>query len=163
MSSGYLSVTPDDRARMLETIGVADIDELFADIPEPIRLRRPLDLPPAMGEMEVADLLAGLAAQNTSQEAEVSFLGFGMYAHYVPAVVDVITSRGEFLTAYTPYQPEISQGTLQSIFEFQTAICELVGLEVANASMYDGATAAVEGVVMAARHTRRHQIGRAHV
>jgi glycine dehydrogenase subunit 1 len=158
VSSGYLSVTPDARARMLEAIGVADVDELFADIPEAIRMRRALDLPAALGEMEVAELLSGLAARNTSQEGEVSFLGFGMYPHYVPAVVDAITSRGEFLTAYTPYQPEISQGTLQSIFEFQTAICELVGLEVANASMYDGATAAVEGVVMASRHTKRHRV-----
>ncbi|HJZ61291.1 MAG TPA: aminomethyl-transferring glycine dehydrogenase subunit GcvPA [Miltoncostaeaceae bacterium] len=158
MSTGYLSTTPDDRARMLDAIGAASVDELFADVPDGLRLRAPLALPPALSEPELFDHLAALAGANVGQDGELSFLGFGMYDHYVPAIVDAITSRGEFLTAYTPYQPEISQGTLQAIFEFQTAICELTGLDVSNASMYDGATAAVEAVVMASGQTGRKRV-----
>jgi glycine dehydrogenase subunit 1 len=158
VSTGYLSTTPEDRARMLDAIGAGSVDDLFADVPEGLRLREPLALPPALSEPELYDHLAGLAAQNVGQDAELSFLGFGMYDSYVPAIVDAVTSRGEFLTAYTPYQPEVSQGTLQAIFEFQTAICELTGLDVSNASMYDGATAAVEAVVMAAGQTGRRRV-----
>ncbi|MDX6646475.1 MAG: glycine dehydrogenase subunit 1 [Miltoncostaeaceae bacterium] len=154
-ASGYLSITPDERARMLEAIGVPSIEALFRDVPEEVRLRRPLDLPPPMGEVELADHMAALAALNTDQDSELSFLGFGMYPHYVPAAVDALISRGEFMTAYTPYQPELSQGTLQAIFEFQTSICELTGMDVANASTYDGATAAAEGVLMACAQTGR--------
>src|SRR5687768_11219198 len=118
---------------MLDAIGAGSIDELFEDIPSDVRLDGPLELPDGLPETEVYDRLAGLASRNSHAEAEVSFLGAGMYDHYVPAIVDAITSRSEFLTPYTPYQPEISQGGLQAMFEFQTAMSELTGLPVSNA------------------------------
>ena len=118
---------------MLGAIGVDSVDELFADIPESVRLDREIDLPPGLSEQEVHDHLAALAARNRHADAEVSFLGAGMYDHYVPALIDNLLSRSEFLTPYTPYQPEISQGGLQVMFEFQTAISELTGLPVSNA------------------------------
>ena len=120
--SRYTSATDDDRRAMLAAIGVESIDDLFADVPAGVRLDRPLDLPPGRSEQEVYAYLRGLAERNVSTEDEVSFLGGGMYDHYVPALVDAITSRSEFLTPYTPYQPEVSQGGLQVMFEYQTAI-----------------------------------------
>jgi glycine dehydrogenase subunit 1 len=155
----YTSATDADRQEMLETIGVSSVEELFADIPAHLRLQRPLALDPGLSEMEVYDELRALAARNTSTEDEVSFLGAGMYDHYVPALVDSITSRSEFLTPYTPYQPEVSQGGLQAMFEYQTAICELTGLPVSNASVYEGPSAvAAAGYVAKLANTRRRFI-----
>jgi glycine dehydrogenase subunit 1 len=139
--SSYVSATEADKREMLEAIGVSSIEELFADIPEALRLDRHRHLSGGRSEQEVYDELRALAARNTSTEDEVSFLGAGMYDHYVPALVDSIIERSEFLTPYTPYQPEISQGGLQAMFEYQTAICELTGLEVSNASVYEGPSA----------------------
>ena len=130
----YTSATEADREQMLAEIGVSSIDELFADLPAGVRLDRDLELPDGMTEQDVYERLAELAARNRSAEDEITFLGAGMYDHYVPAIVDSITQRSEFLTPYTPYQPEISQGTLQAMFEFQTSISELTGLPVASAS-----------------------------
>ncbi|MGZ4272721.1 MAG: glycine dehydrogenase, partial [Solirubrobacteraceae bacterium] len=126
---------------MLRTVGVESIEELFADIPSHLRLGEPLDLDPGKSELEVYEELRALAGRNTSTEDEVCFLGAGMYDHYVPALIDSIISRSEFLTPYTPYQPEVSQGGLQAMFEYQTAICELTGLPVSNASVYEGPSA----------------------
>ncbi len=151
----YLPLTDEDRQKMLATIGVASVDDLFIDVPETARLSRPLDLPDHAGEMEVGRAIASLAAQNVDAGSVPSFLGAGLYRHFVPATVDYLIQRGEFLTAYTPYQPEISQGTLQTLFEFQTQVALLTGMEVANASMYDGATSTAEAVLMAQRITRR--------
>jgi glycine cleavage system P protein (glycine dehydrogenase) subunit 1 len=137
----YTSATDADRSEMLETIGVSSVEELFADIPAQLRLARPLGLEPGLSELEVYEELRALAQRNTSTEDELSFLGAGMYDHYVPALVDSIISRSEFLTPYTPYQPEVSQGGLQAMFEYQTAICELTGLPVSNASVYEGPSA----------------------
>src|ERR1044072_2947525 len=139
--SRYTSAADAGRAEMLATIGVDSIDDLFADVPEGVRLGRPLDLPPGKPEQEVYARLRDLAAKNTSAEDELSFLGAGMYDHYVPALIDSILQRSEFLTPYTPYQPEISQGGLQVMFEYQTAICELTALPVSNASVYEGPSA----------------------
>ncbi len=151
----YLPHGPRDRAAMLEKIGVADIGALFADIPEAARLSAPLPLPPHAGELAVERSLAAMAARNLSADDAPFFIGCGAYRHHVPATVDHIIQRSEFLTSYTPYQPEIAQGTLQYIFEFQTQVAMLTGMEVANASMYDGSTACGEAVLMAARITRR--------
>src|SRR5215213_3048957 len=134
----YTSATDADRQTMLDAIGADSIDELFAQIPAEVRLDRALDLPPGLSETECFDHLAALAERNAHAEAEVCFLGAGMYDHYVPAIVDAITQRSEFLTPYTPYQPEISQGGLQVMFEFQTAISELTALPISNASLYEG-------------------------
>jgi glycine dehydrogenase subunit 1 len=139
--TAYTSATDADRRAMLDAIGVASIEALFADVPAALRLDRPLDLPAGMAEQEVYEHLRELAARNVSCEDEVSFLGAGMYDHYVPALIDSILQRSEFLTPYTPYQPEISQGGLQAMFEYQTAICELTGLPVSNASVYEGPSA----------------------
>ena len=139
--SRYTSVTDAERAAMLEAIGVASVDDLFADIPEKLRLARALDLPAGLAEQEVYAHLRALAARNVSAADEISFVGAGMYDHYVPALVDSIALRSEFLTPYTPYQPEISQGGLQVMFEYQTAISELTGLPVSNASVYEGPSA----------------------
>jgi glycine dehydrogenase subunit 1 len=139
--SRYTAVTESDLREMLHTIGVGSIEDLFADIPPAVRLQRPLDLPEGLGEAEVYTHLRELAARNVSAEDELTFLGAGMYDHYVPAVVDMLLGRSEFLTPYTPYQPEISQGGLQVMFEYQTAICELTGLPVSNASVYEGPSA----------------------
>jgi glycine cleavage system P protein (glycine dehydrogenase) subunit 1 len=154
----YLSLTDADREQMLAAIGVDSVDELFRDIPEGLRLGRELDLEPALSEPELAVHLEELAARNVDTRREVSFLGAGIYDHYVPAVVDHILQRGEFLTAYTPYQPELSQGVLQAIFEYQTAICELTGMDVSNASGYDGTTVAADACYMA-----KHVTGRARI
>ena len=154
----YLSLTDADREQMLAAIGVDSVDELFRDIPVGVRLGRELDLEPALSEPELAAHLGELAARNVDTRREVSFLGAGIYDHYVPAAVDHILQRGEFLTAYTPYQPELSQGVLQAIFEYQTAICELTGMDVSNASGYDGTTVAADACYMA-----KHVTGRARI
>ena len=151
----YIPHTADDRQAMLEAIGVASIDELFEMVPEDLRLRRELDLPPAMGELGLTGHLESLAARNTSAGQAVCFLGGGSYDHFIPALVDVVASRGEFYTAYTPYQAEASQGTLQAMFEYQTLIAQLTGMDVSNASLYDGGSAAAEAVLMAMDATRR--------
>jgi glycine dehydrogenase subunit 1 len=153
----YLPLTDADRKAMLARIGVADIDALFADVPADKRLNGRLDLPRAKGELEVERQLAKLAAQNTPAGSVPFFVGAGAYKHHVPATVDHLIQRSEFLTSYTPYQPEIAQGTLQYLFEFQTQVAMLTGMEVANASMYDGSTAAAEAVLMAHRITKRHR------
>jgi glycine dehydrogenase subunit 1 len=139
--SRYTSATDADRQAMLERIGAGSIDDLFAEVPEGVRLGRPLDLPPGKPEQEVYAHLRALAARNVSAEDEVTFLGAGMYDHYVPAFIDTLLSRSEFLTPYTPYQPEVSQGTLQLMFEYQTAISELTGLPVSNATLYEAPSA----------------------
>jgi glycine dehydrogenase subunit 1 len=154
----FLSLTEADRDEMLAVIGVASVDELFRDIPRGVRLDRPLDLEPALSEPELVAHLEQLAARNVDTRRELSFLGAGIYDHYVPAVVDAILQRGEFLTAYTPYQPELSQGVLQAIFEYQTAICELTGMDVSNASGYDGTTVAADACFMAKHITGRTRI-----
>ncbi len=154
--SRYTSVTASDLDQMLDAIGVGSVEELFADIPASLRLGRPLaGLGEGLSEQEVYGELRALAQRNVSCEEEISFLGAGMYDHYVPALVEAIISRSEFLTPYTPYQPEISQGGLQSMFEYQTAICELTGLPISNASVYDGPSA-----VAAAGYVAKHATGR---
>ncbi len=152
----YLPKSPADREAMLKAIGVRSIDDLFAPIPAEYRLNRDLKVPRQMAESEIVDWFRERSRENGDGHA--IFLGAGAYYHYRPVIIDSLISRGEFLTAYTPYQAEISQGTLQSIFEFQTMICELTGMEVANASMYDGSTAATEAVMMAVRLTGRRNV-----
>lgn len=152
----YLPHTEADRAAMLAAIGISSPDALFRDVPNSARLSHPIaDLPAAQGEIEVERHLKALAARNLGTERAPSFLGAGAYRHHIPAAVDHLIQRGEFLTSYTPYQPEISQGTLQMLFEFQSMVCQLTGMDVANASMYDGSTAAAEAVSMAERITGR--------
>ena len=158
MTHPFLSLTDDDREAMLEAVGAGSVAELFAQIPDGVRLGRELELEPALSEPELVAHLEALAARNVHTGAEVSFLGAGVYDHYVPAVVDAILSRGEFLTAYTPYQPELSQGVLQAIFEYQTAICELTGMDVSNASGYDGTTVAADATFVARHHTGRTKV-----
>jgi len=147
--------TADDRERMLGALGLASVDELFADIPEALRASR-LDLPPPEPELELAARLSALAARNRTDLA--SFLGAGVYRHWSPPVVDQILLRGEWYTAYTPYQPEVSQGTLQSIYEYESLIAELVDLDVVSASHYDGAAATAEAALMTCRATRRDRV-----
>ena len=149
----YLPKSDAERASMLQEIGAASIDDLFAIIPEGFRLTRDLAVPRQMGESEIIDYFKAAAADNGNGYA--SFLGAGAYRHYRPVVIDAIVQRGEFLTSYTPYQAEITQGTLQAMFEFQTMICELTGMDIANASMYDGSTGAAEAAMMAMRVTGR--------
>jgi len=152
----YLPLTDADRRGMLAAIGAPSIDALYADVPEPARFDGPIPgLPHHAGELEVERRLAALAAKNVPAASVPSFLGAGAYRHHIPATVDHLIQRGEFLTSYTPYQPEVAQGTLQVLFEFQTQVALLTGMEVANASMYDGATACAEAVLMANRVTRR--------
>src|SRR5882672_2836220 len=153
----YLPLSPTDRAEMLGVIGAATIDDLFTDVPVEARKADLLDLPLHAGELEVERELAALAAMNRPAGAGPFFCGAGAYRHHVPASVDHIIQRSEFLTSYTPYQPEIAQGTLQVLFEFQTQVAALTGLEVANASMYDGSTATAEAVLMAHRITGRNR------
>jgi len=151
----YLSHTPQDRQAMLDAIGVQSLDELFEMVPAELRLDRQLDLPPAMGEMELSAHMSQLAARNVPAGEAVCFLGAGSYDHFIPAVVDFVASRGEFCTSYTPYQAEASQGTLQALFEYQTLITQLAGMDVSNASLYDGGSAVTEAVLMAMGTTRR--------
>ena len=154
----FLSLTEADRKEMLGTIGVSSVDDLFEQIPSAVRFDRELALEPALSEPELVAHLEELAARNAHTGAELAFLGAGIYDHYVPAVVDAILSRGELLTAYTPYQPEMSQGVLQAIFEYQTAICELTGMDVSNASGYDGTTVAADACFVARHHTGRTKV-----
>jgi glycine dehydrogenase subunit 1 len=155
---GYLSLTERDREQMLAAIGVSSTGELFRDIPEGVRFDRPLDLEPPLSEQELTRHLEELAARNIDSGKELSFLGAGIYDHYVPAVVDTVLQRGELLTAYTPYQPEMSQGVLQAIFEYQTVICELTGMDVSNASGYDGTTVAADACFVAKNATGRTKV-----
>ncbi len=151
----YVPHTDEDRAKMLKAIGVDSVDDLFASLPDSVRLRAPLDLPPPVGE---ADLLRGMAARAGRNRADlVSFLGAGHYDHFIPPAVDALANRAEFYTAYTPYQPEISQGILQAFFEYQSMICEITGLEVSNASMYDGASALAEALVLCANAKKKRK------
>src|SRR5256885_925569 len=154
----FVSLTEQDRQQMLETIGIASIDELFEQIPTGVRLGRALALEPPLSEPELVVHLSELASRNVDTGREISFLGAGIYDHYVPAVVDAVLARGEFLTAYTPYQPEMSQGLLQAIFEYQTAICELTGMDVSNASGYDGTTVAADACYVAKHATGRTKV-----
>lgn len=158
MQHPYIPNTPEIEKEMLEVVGVKSVDDLFADIPEEIRLGRELNLPKAKSELEVRNYLTGLSKKNCSLSELTNFLGAGAYDHYIPSVVKHITGRSEFYTSYTPYQPEISQGTLQYIFEFQTLICKLTGMDIANASLYDGGTAVVEAALLAVAHSRKKEI-----
>jgi len=153
----YIPNSPEERMEMLEAMGLGSAEELFDSIPEDLRLKRPLNTPAALSEIELLDRFEQMGARNAGAR-RISFMGGGAYAHYIPTIVDHILSRSEFFTAYTPYQPEISQGTLQVIFEFQTLVCQLTGMEVANASMYDGSTALAEAVLMAERVTKRSKV-----
>jgi len=153
----YLPLTDADRNAMLATVGAERIDDLYVDVPASARLDTPVALPRHQGEMEVDRALSAMAAKNLHAAREPFFLGCGAYRHHIPATVDHLIQRGEFLTSYTPYQPEITQGTLQMLFEFQTMVAMLTGMEIANASMYDGASATAEAVLMANRVTRRHR------
>jgi glycine dehydrogenase subunit 1 len=153
----YIPNSPEERAEMLKSIGLKTAEDLFSSIPSELRLRNHLNTPAALSEIELLARFQQLGDKNAGG-GKVSFLGGGAYSHYIPTIVDHILSRSEFFTAYTPYQPEISQGTLQTIFEFQTLVCQLTGMEVANASMYDGSTALAEAVLMAERVTRRSKV-----
>ena len=153
----YIPNSPEERAEMLASIGLASHDELFRSIPADVRLNRALNITEPLAESQVIGAIEAMAAKNTAA-AMPSFLGAGVYSHFSPTIVDHLIQRSEFFTSYTPYQPEISQGTLQYIFEFQTLICQLTGMEVANASMYDGSTAMAEAYLMAQRVTRRDKI-----
>lgn len=151
----YLYNTPDDQHAMLKAIGIESIEELFANIPQELRLQRELELPPKQGELELTQHLSALAAKNLSPATHACFLGGGSYDHFVPAAVDALASRGEFFTSYTPYQPEVSQGNLQAMFEYQTLICDLTGMDLSNASLYDGGSALAEAVIMALNTGKR--------
>ncbi len=154
----YIPHTAGDVTQMLERIGVATLEDLFVEVPESVRLKRPLDIQEPASETELLREMKALALGNATPETHKSFLGGGAYHHFIPTVIDHLISRSEFYTAYTPYQPEISQGTLQAVFEFQTLICQLTGMDAANASMYDGASACAEAVLMAMRLTRRKKV-----
>ncbi len=154
----YIPITPEDEEKMLSSIGLKSLDDLFSDVPEDVRLKRKLNLPEGLSELELLKCTNTLANKNLDTSELTCFLGAGAYDHYVPALIKHIVSKSEFYTAYTPYQAEISQGTLQCIFEYQSMICELTGLEAANASMYDGATACTEAALMAVDSTRKKRI-----
>ena len=153
--AGYIVNTTADQAAMLQRIGITSIEELFSPIPTELRLHRPLQLPPGMTEQELTRHVQSLASRNQSARDRICFLGGGAYDHFIPSVVDVVASRSEFYTAYTPYQAEASQGTLQTIYEYQTLICQLTGMDVANASLYEGGSAAAEAMLMALGMTGR--------
>ncbi|WFA07611.1 aminomethyl-transferring glycine dehydrogenase subunit GcvPA [Tissierella sp. Yu-01] len=154
----YIPNTPLDEQEMLKAIGLESVDQLFEDIPKDIHLDKPLNIPESKSELEVSTYLKSLAEKNCTLSELTSFLGAGAYDHYIPSIVDAIISRSEFYTSYTPYQPEISQGTLQYIFEFQTLICKLTGMDVANASLYDGGTAVTEAALMACATSKKDEI-----
>ncbi|MFL6557559.1 MAG: aminomethyl-transferring glycine dehydrogenase subunit GcvPA, partial [Bacillus sp. (in: firmicutes)] len=158
MKHRYLPMTEQDKKTMLEAIGVSSIDELFSDIPEKVRFKGEYNIKAAKSETDLMKELFNMASRNADLKRNVSFIGAGVYDHYMPVIVDHVISRSEFYTAYTPYQPEISQGELQAIFEFQTMICELTGMDVANSSMYDGGTALAEAAMLSAGHTKRKTI-----
>ena len=155
----YTPHTPSDKERLLQAIGVTRIEDLFGQIPQSLRERARIALPPGLSEVEVKRRMASLAAKNGTPESWGFFLGGGIYHHVIPSTVDAVISRSEFSTSYTPYQPEVSQGTLQAVFEFQTLMCEITAMEVSNAGLYDGASASAEAVLMA----RRVQKGRRRV
>ena len=154
----YIPSSPAERQKLLKVLGLESVDRLFDTIPESFRLKRALDLPPALPEADLIEQMGALSRKNLDPHDSALFLGAGAYRHFIPAVVDHLISRAEFYSSYTPYQPEFSQGTLQSIFEFQTLICQLTGLDAANASLYDGASALAEGILLAHRAKRRNQI-----
>jgi glycine cleavage system P protein (glycine dehydrogenase) subunit 1 len=154
----YIPNSAQEREDMLREMGRESISDLFRGIPDHLQLKRPLRLPPALSETETLDYFRDLAERNTGGRSIACFLGAGAYDHFIPTVIDTLISRSEFYTSYTPYQPEISQGTLQAIFEFQTLICELTGMDVSNASLYDGSTATAEAVLMAERVTNRRKV-----
>ncbi|MDK9720881.1 MAG: aminomethyl-transferring glycine dehydrogenase subunit GcvPA [Rhodospirillales bacterium] len=154
----FLPLTDADRADMLKAVGAKSVDDLFCDVPVAARQSGPLPLPRGLGEMEVERKLSAMAGRNLAASDVPFFLGAGAYRHHVPAAIDQLLTRGEFLTAYTPYQPEVSQGTLQYLFEFQTQVAMITGMEVANASLYDGATACAEAALMSARVTKRAKV-----
>jgi len=154
----YLSITPEDRQFMLDKIGTERIEDLFGTIPEQFRLKRPLEIPPAKSETDILDYFGNLGTKNASTDTYDYFLGAGAYNHFIPTIIDSVISRSEFYTAYTPYQPEISQGTLQAVFEFQTLICQLTGMDVSNSSLYDGSSSLAEAILMAVRVTGRQKI-----
>lgn len=158
MKYRYLPQTDQDKREMLETLGISSIEELFADIPEEVRSKGPIQIPEALSEPELVKYFTGLSNKNVNFSTHVNFLGAGVYQHYIPSTVNHMLLRGEFFTAYTPYQPEISQGELQAIFEYQTMVCELTGMEVANSSMYDGATSLAEAAMMAAGQTGKKKV-----
>lgn len=158
MSHRYIPLTEQDKQEMLDTIGADSIAELFGDVPNDILLNRELAIPDAEAETTLTKRLSRVASKNITKETHTSFLGAGVYDHYAPAVVDAMISRSEFYTAYTPYQPEISQGELQAIFEFQTLICELTDMDIANSSMYDGITSFAEACILAFNQTRKNKI-----
>ncbi|MGB2905933.1 MAG: aminomethyl-transferring glycine dehydrogenase subunit GcvPA, partial [Candidatus Aminicenantaceae bacterium] len=153
----YISLSDQEKKDMLARVGVSSVEELFQTIPEGVKLNRALSVPEAMSEPELVGHFEALAAHNLYTDY-LSFLGGGVYPHFIPTVVDYLSGRGEFVSPYTPYQPEVSQGTLQVIFEFQTLICQLTGMDIANASLYDGASGAAEAVLMASRLNRRTKI-----
>ncbi|MRR13628.1 hypothetical protein EG835_14525, partial [bacterium] len=154
----FVPVSCEQREEMLRAAGASSVGDLFSSIPDAVRLKRPLALPGGVTEMEASARLRALASLNAPASGLVSFAGAGCYDHYIPAVVDHVLRKPEFFTAYTPYQPEVSQGTLQNIYEFQTMVCELTGMDVANASMYDGASAFAEAALMACRVTKRSRV-----
>jgi glycine dehydrogenase subunit 1 len=155
----YVLNTPDDQRAMLDQVGAESVQDLFRSIPPPLRLKRPLNVPPALSEIELAQHMRELAAANRSADDAVCFLGGGSYDHFIPAVVDAVAGRSDYYTAYTPYQAEASQGSLQAFFEYQTLICQLTGMDVANASLYDGGSAVAEAVIMALSiHPKRHRV-----
>src|SRR6476620_3439662 len=158
MKHRYLPMTETDKQAMLETIGITSVDELFSDIPEQIQFKREYNIKKAKSESALLKELTQLAAKNADLRSHTSFLGAGVYDHYIPVIVDHVISRSEFYTAYTPYQPEISQGELQAIFEFQTMISELTGMKVANSSMYDGGTALAEAVNLSGAQTKKKKV-----
>src|SRR5579885_2080732 len=145
----YIPNTAEEQQAMLEHLGLSTIEDLLTPVPENVRLRRPLDLPSALPEPELKRLLSTMAAKNKNLDSTISFLGAGTYDHAIPSVVPHLQRRSEFVTSYTPYQPEVSQGMLQAIYEFQTMVCQVTGLDIANASLYDGSTALVEAVLLA--------------
>src|SRR2546428_12771031 len=145
----YIPNTREDQEAMLAALGLPSLEALLAPVPENVRLRRPLELPPALPEPDLKRLLNRMASKNKNLDTAISFLGAGTYDHAIPSVVPHLQRRSEFVTSYTPYQPEVSQGMLQAIYEFQTMICQVTGLDIANASLYDGSTAVVEAVLMA--------------
>lgn len=154
----YIPMTPDDRAAMLRDIGVSSLDELLRPIPKEVRLSRPLNLPAGKSEAEVTGLMVSMARKNLQADDLVSFLGAGSYDHFIPAAISGLAGRSEFLTAYTPYQPEVSQGTLQVIYEFQSMICELFAMDAANASVYDAGSALAEAIMLCAGQTKRTKV-----
>src|SRR5215813_6667373 len=152
----YLYLTREDESAMLAAIGASSIDDLFKMVPAEMRLERPLAIPPAMTEIELTQHMAALSAKNEHAGSKVCFLGGGSYDHFIPAAVDELAGRGEFYTSYTPYQAEVSQGNLQVVFEYQSLITRLTGLDVSNASLYDGGSATAEAVLMAISSTQRY-------